>query len=94
MLLLAPFALWIVLLIVLPQLGMLAISLREKVAPRLLQLRPRATTSISSASRSTGTRCCARLDVVLVTVLALLIGFPIAYYIAKIAGNRSRARCS
>jgi spermidine/putrescine transport system permease protein len=26
----------------------------------------------------------------LVTVLALLLGFPIAYYIAKIAGNRTR----
>jgi spermidine/putrescine transport system permease protein len=26
----------------------------------------------------------------LVTALALLIGFPIAYYIAKIAGNRTR----
>jgi hypothetical protein len=26
----------------------------------------------------------------LVTALALLLGFPIAYYIAKIAGNRTR----
>ena len=33
LLLLAPFLLWIVLLIVLPQLGMVAISFREKLGP-------------------------------------------------------------
>ncbi|MFX8949837.1 ABC transporter permease, partial [Acinetobacter baumannii] len=28
---------------------------------------------------------------VLVTVMTLVVGFPIAYYIAKVAGRRSRA---
>ena len=42
-------------------------------------------------SRSIGTRYYERvLFSILVTVLALLIGFPIAYYIAKVAGYRTR----
>ena len=34
-LLLTPFLLWIILLIILPHLGIAAISLREKIAPRV-----------------------------------------------------------
>jgi len=34
-LLFTPFALWIVLLIIVPHLGIVALSLREKVAPRV-----------------------------------------------------------
>jgi spermidine/putrescine transport system permease protein len=55
-LLFAPFALWIVLLIILPHLGMFYMSLREKVGPRMYEFGLRATTSISSPNRSTGTR--------------------------------------
>ena len=36
-LLFAPFALWILLLIILPHLGMVYMSLREKVAPRVYE---------------------------------------------------------
>jgi spermidine/putrescine transport system permease protein len=36
-LLFAPFALWIMLLIILPHLGMFYISLREKVGPRMYE---------------------------------------------------------
>ncbi|MGB0844722.1 MAG: ABC transporter permease [Alphaproteobacteria bacterium] len=89
-LLFAPFALWIVLLILLPHLGMVALSLREKVAPRVYEfgfgnyidfiLEPIYwNTLLRTGSMS-----------ILVTFLALLIGFPIAYYIAKIAGTRSK----
>ena len=55
-LLMAPFLLWILLLIVLPQLGMVSISFREKLGPGEYAARARATTRPSSASRSTGTR--------------------------------------
>lgn len=89
-LLFAPFALWITLLIVLPHIGMVVLSLREKVAPRVyefgfgnyidfLQEPIYWNTLLRTGSMS-----------LLVTVLALLIGFPIAYYIAKIAGRRAR----
>ncbi len=89
-LLFAPFALWIVLLIILPHLGMVYLSLREKVAPRVyafgfgnyidfIQEPIYWNTLLRTGSMS-----------ILVTILALLIGFPIAYYIAKIAGRRSR----
>ena len=36
-LLFAPFALWILLLIILPHIGMVVISLRDKVAPRVYE---------------------------------------------------------
>ena len=89
-LLFAPFALWILLLIVLPHIGMGVLALREKVAPRVYEFgfgnfleflhEPIYwNTLIRTGSMS-----------LLVTALALLIGFPIAYYIAKIAGPRSR----
>lgn len=90
-LLLAPFLLWIVLLIVLPHVGIGYLSLREKVAPRVYTfgfgnyiefLREPIywTTLLRTAVMS-----------ILVTVLTLLIGFPVAYYIAKVASLRSRA---
>jgi len=89
-LLVMPFALWIVLLIILPHIGMGVLSLREKIAPRQYEfgfdnyieffLEPiywhiMARTAIMS---------------LIVTALALIIGFPVSYYIAKIAGPRTR----
>lgn len=91
-LLMAPLLLWLGLLIVLPHLGIGYLSLREKVAPRTYEFVSFANyldfinepiywnTLLRTAWMS-----------ILVTVLTLLIGFPIAYYIAKIAGRRSRA---
>ena len=58
-LLLTPFLLWIVLLIVLPHLGIVALSLREKLGAARVHATASATTPTSSASRSTGTRCSA-----------------------------------
>ena len=89
-LLFMPFVLWITLLIVLPHIGMGVLALREKVAPRVyefglgnfiefLQEPIYWNTLLRTGSMS-----------LLVTALALLAGFPIAYYIAKIAGWRTR----
>ncbi len=89
-LLFMPFALWILLLIVLPHIGMGVLALREKVAPRVyefgfgnfiefLQEPIYWNTLLRTGSMS-----------LLVTALALLAGFPIAYYIAKVAGWRTR----
>lgn len=89
-LLFAPFALWIALLIILPHLGMLFISLREKVGPRVYEFGPANYINFFNEPIYWNTLLRTASMSLLVTVLALLIGFPIAYYIAKIAGKRTR----
>jgi spermidine/putrescine transport system permease protein len=90
LLLFAPFALWIALLIILPHLGMLYISLREKVGPRMYEFGFSNYVNFFSEPIYWNTLLRTGSMSLLVTVLALLLGFPIAYYIAKIAGNRTR----
>jgi spermidine/putrescine transport system permease protein len=89
-LLFAPFALWIALLIILPHLGMFYISLREKVAPRVYEFGLENYINFFNEPIYWNTLIRTGSMSLLVTVLALILGFPIAYYIAKIAGNRTR----
>ncbi len=89
-LLFAPFALWIVLLIILPHLGMFYISLREKVGPRMYEFGLENYINFFTEPIYWNTLIRTGSMSLLVTVLALLLGFPIAYYIAKIAGHRTR----
>ncbi len=90
-LLLTPFLLWIFLLIVLPQLGIFYISLREKVGPRQYELGLANYIDFVNEPIYWNTLLRTASFSILVTALALLVGFPIAYYIAKIARKRSRA---
>ena len=89
-LLFAPFALWIGLLILLPHLGMLRLSLREKIAPRVYETSLQNYVDFASEPIYWNTLVRTGGLSLLVTALALLIGFPIAYYIAKVAGGRAR----
>ncbi|MBV1725737.1 MAG: ABC transporter permease [Hoeflea sp.] len=89
-LLFAPFAMWITLLIILPHLGMFYISMREKVAPRVYEFGFDNYINFFNEPIYWNTLLRTGSMSLLVTVLALLLGFPIAYYIAKIAGNRTR----
>lgn len=89
-LLFAPFALWILLLILLPHAGMFVISLREKVGPRVYEFGLANYANFFGEPIYWNTLIRTGSMSLLVTVLALLLGFPIAYYIAKIAGNRTR----
>ncbi len=89
-LLFAPFALWIVLLIILPHLGMFYISLREKVGPRVYEFGLENYINFFTEPIYWNTLLRTGSMSLLVTALALLLGFPIAYYIAKIAGHRTR----
>ena len=89
-LLFAPFALWIVLLILLPHVGMIILSLREKVAPRVYEYGLANYIDFFNEPIYWNTLIRTGSMSLLVTFLALLIGFPIAYYIAKIAGSRLR----
>jgi spermidine/putrescine transport system permease protein len=90
-LLLAPFVLWILLLIVLPHLGIGYLSIREKVAPRVYEIGLGNYIDFINEPIYWNTLLRTAVMSVLVTVLTLFIGFPIAYYIAKVAGQRSRA---
>ncbi len=89
-LLFAPFALWITLLILLPHVGMVILSLREKVAPRVYEYGLDNYIDFFNEPIYWNTLIRTGSMSLLVTVLALIIGFPIAYYIAKIAGPRLR----
>ncbi len=89
-LLFAPFALWIALLIILPHIGMVMLSLREKVAPRVYEFGFGNYLDFLNEPIYWNTLLRTGSMSLLVTALALLIGFPIAYYIAKLAGNRTR----
>ena len=89
-LLFAPFALWITLLIFLPHIGMVVLSLREKVAPRVYEYGFANYIEFFNEPIYWNTLIRTGSISLLVTVLALIIGFPIAYYIAKIAGPRLR----
>ncbi|WP_422373642.1 ABC transporter permease [Hoeflea sp.] len=90
LLLFAPFALWIALLIILPHMGMFYISLREKVAPRVYEFGFENYINFFNEPIYWNTLIRTGSMSLLVTALALVLGFPIAYYIAKIAGNRTR----
>ncbi|MBW8640213.1 ABC transporter permease [Hoeflea sp. WL0058] len=89
-LLFMPFALWIVLLILLPHIGMGVLSLREKIAPRQYEFG--FDNYIEFFTEPIYWHIMARTAVMslIVTALALVIGFPVSYYIAKIAGPRTR----
>ena len=90
LLLFMPFALWIFLLIILPHAGMVLLSLREKVAPRVYEYGFSNYIDFIYEPIYWNTLLRTGSMSLLVTLLALLIGFPIAYYIAKIAGNRTK----
>lgn len=89
-LLFMPFALWILLLILLPHIGMGVLALREKVAPRVYEFGFGNFLEFLHEPIYWNTLLRTGSMSLLVTALALVAGFPVAYYIAKIAGQRSR----
>ncbi len=89
-LLFLPFGLWITLLIVVPHIGMAVLSLREKVAPRVYEYGLGNYIEFINEPIYWNTLLRTGSMSLIVTILALLIGFPIAYYIAKVAGYRTR----
>ncbi|GGD95679.1 peptide ABC transporter permease [Aureimonas endophytica] len=90
-LLFMPFALWMLLLILLPHLGVAFLSLREKTGPRQYGFgfgnywkffsEPIYWTLLLRTAATS----------LLVTALTLVAAFPVAWYIAKIAAGRSKA---
>ncbi len=90
-LLLAPILLWLLLLIILPHLDLLAISLRERVAAREYAFSLDNYTAFFTEPLYWNTFVRTAVMSILATALTLIIGFPIAYYIAKMLRGRSRS---
>jgi spermidine/putrescine transport system permease protein len=90
LLVLTPFLLWVVLIVIMPQIDLLLLSLHEKVAPRVYRLGLGNYGALFGESVYVTALVRTVVMSVLATVLTLLIGFPVAYYIAKIARGRSR----
>jgi spermidine/putrescine transport system permease protein len=91
LLLLAPALVWLVGLIVLPHLELAVLSLRARVAPRVYEysLGQYRTFVDEPLYWHTFVRTAAMS--ILATVCTLLIAFPAAWYIAKIARGRARS---
>ncbi len=89
-LLFTPFALWIALLIILPQLGIGYLSLREKLGPGEYTFGFSNYVAFLSEPIYWNTLLRTAWMSILVTAMALIVGFPVAYYIAKIAHRQSR----
>lgn len=90
-LLLAPLLLWLVLFLILPHIGIVTLSFREKVAPRVYTYGFANYLAFAHEPIYWNTLLRTAVMSLLVTALTLLIGFPVAYYIAKVARGRSRA---
>lgn len=90
-LLLTPFVMWIGLLIVLPHAGVVLLSLREKVAARVFEYGLGNYIAFLKEPIYLNTLMRTAVMSLLVTALALLVAFPVAFYIAKVARARSRA---
>ncbi|TFF27558.1 ABC transporter permease [Jiella endophytica] len=90
-LLMTPFLLWIGLLIILPQIGIGYVSLREKVSYDEFHYGLKNYVDFISEPVYRNTLFRTAWMSIVVTALALVVGFPVAYYIAKIARQKSRA---
>ena len=90
-LLLAPALLWLVGLIVLPHLELGVLSLRARVAPRVYEPSLAQYRSFFEEPLYWHTFVRTALMSILATALTLLLAFPIAWTIAKIARGRTRS---
>lgn len=90
-LLLSPFVAWIGLLIVIPHIDLLLQSFRVRVAPRVYEFGLANYADFADGWVYPYTLLRTLVFSVLATVLTLVIGFPIAFYIAKIARGRTRS---
>jgi len=90
-LLFAPFFLWIVCLIVLPHLGIFVLSLKEKIGIGQYQYGVGNYAEFFLEPIYWNTLLRTAVMSIFVTIVTLIIGFPIAFYIAKLAKKRVKA---
>ncbi|PUB17216.1 ABC transporter permease [Yoonia sediminilitoris] len=89
-LLLAPLLLWLVMLIILPHVGLFAVSISEKVGIREYETGFGNYAVFFNEPLYWRTFARTAFMSILTTVLTLLLGFPIAYYIAKLTRGRTK----
>ncbi len=89
-LLFAPIALWLVLLVILPHVDMLLISLRVRVAPRVYETSFANYVEFFTEPLYWNTFARTAIMSVMATAMTLLVAFPVSYYIAKIARGRMK----
>lgn len=89
-LLITPFLLWMLLLIVIPHIDLLILSLREKIVPRVYQTGFGNYAEFFGEPVYVWTLFRTVMLSLLATVLTFMVGFPVAYYIAKVARGRTR----
>lgn len=89
-LLIAPLLLWLVLLILLPHLGLFIVSISEKVGVREYELGLGNYATFFNEPLYWRTFARTAIMSILATALTLILGFPIAYYIAKLTRGRTK----
>lgn len=90
-LLLAPLALWLILLIVIPHINLAMLSLQERVGVRQYETSLANYMTFIEEPLYLITFARTAIMSVLATLLTLLIAFPVAYYIAKMARGRLKS---
>lgn len=90
-LLLAPAFLWLVGLIVLPHIELAILSLRERVAPRVYEISLAQYRTFIEEPLYWHTFVRTAVMSILATAITLVMAFPIAWMIAKIARGRNKA---
>ncbi|NRA88182.1 MAG: ABC transporter permease [Rhizobiales bacterium] len=88
--LLAPILLWLILLVILPQLTMFNISLQERVAPRVYEYGVGNFVEFFAEPLYWNTFLRTAIMSILATIITLIIAFPISYYIAKMLRGRAK----
>ncbi len=91
LLLMAPLLLWLSTLIIIPHINMFMLSLSEKVDVRVYETGIANYMAFVEEPLYWNTFGRTAIMSIAATFLTLLIGFPVAYYIAKIAKGRLRA---
>lgn len=89
-LLLAPLLLWLVMLIILPHIGLFIVSVSEKVGVREYETGFGNYAVFFNEPLYWRTFARTAFMSIATTVLTLILGFPIAYYIAKITRGRTK----
>lgn len=89
-LLMAPLLLWLTTLIVIPHIGMFLVSISEKVGVRQYETGLGNYMVFFNEPLYWNTFARTAYMSILATVLTLLIGFPVSYYIAKLTRGRTK----
>jgi len=89
-LLLAPILVWLIVLIILPHIGLFIVSISERVGPREYETGFDNYAAFFNEPLYWRTFARTAIMSILATVLTLILGFPIAYYIAKMTRGRTK----